>query len=271
LAANARALLERLYGLLLAPLQGRLHAWPRLIVVPHGPLHYVPFHALHDGDRYLLQRHEVSYLPGASFLRYCREAQPGGRGVLSVGCSGQGRLPFTVQEAQRVADLWQGKLLLEEAATRAAVAEQAPEARVLHLAAHGDFRADNPLFSGLSLADGWLTTLDIFNLQLGASLVCLSACQTGRSVVAGGDELLGLMRAFLYAGTPSLVLSFWAVEDRSTARLMETFYGCLAEGQSKGAALMVAQREYVEGAADGEAVHPYFWAPFFLVGDTGLL
>ena len=77
--------------------------------------------------------------------------------------------------------------------------------RVLHLATHADFRPDNPLFSGLALADGWLTTLDIFNLRLDASLVTLSACQTGRSVIGGGDELLGLMRSFLAAGAASLV------------------------------------------------------------------
>ena len=142
------------------------------------------------------------------------------------------------------------------------------------LAAHGSFRADNPLFSGLALADGWLTTLDIFNLRLHASLVTLSACETGRSVVAGGDELLGLMRAFLYAGATSLVLSQWVVDDRSTARLMERFYTHLANGQSKGAALRLAQLAFL-GEGSSEVVfpaaysHPYFWAPFFLVGDSG--
>src|SRR6185503_18037582 len=93
--------------------------------------------------------------------------------------------------------------------------------------------------------DGWLTTLSIFHLPLNASLVTLSACQTGRSVIGGGDELLGLMRAFLYAGAASLVLSLWAVEDRSTALLMETFYRKLAEGLSKRAALRYAQLQFI--------------------------
>ena len=104
---------------------------------------------------------------------------------------------------------------------------------MLHLATHGDFRADNPLFSGLALADGSLTTLDCFNLRLRASLVTLSGCQTGRSVVSGGDELLGLTRALLSAGAASLVLSLWAVEDISTARLMEAFYRNLAAGRPR--------------------------------------
>jgi CHAT domain-containing protein len=142
---------------------------------------------------------------------------------------------------------------------------------------HGEFRPDNPLFSGLKLADGWLTTLDIFNLKLSASLVTLSACQTGRNVVAAGDELLGLMRAFLGTGTASLVLSLWKIEDRFTQRLMENFYALLADGWSKGAALRESQLRFVrsagmtpEGAGAIES-HPYFWGAFFLVGDPGEL
>ncbi|HSM57612.1 MAG TPA: CHAT domain-containing tetratricopeptide repeat protein [Candidatus Sulfomarinibacteraceae bacterium] len=278
LTKNARAILQRLYDLLLRPLLPRLEQWPKVIVVPHGPLHYLPFHALHDGRRYLLQDHEVSYLPGASFLRYCHQATlghdagPVGTDVVAVGHSLGGSLPYTVDEARAVASLWQGQVLVEEEATRQEVGRMAALARLLHVAAHGDFRPDNPLFSGLSLDDGWLTTLDIFNLRLQASLVTLSACQTGRNVVAGGDELLGLMRAFLYAGAASLVLSFWAVEDRSTARLMETFYNRLARGESKGAALRAAQRHFIsDGHSAGEEPHPYYWAPFFLVGATTAL
>ncbi|MFW6070110.1 MAG: CHAT domain-containing protein [bacterium] len=278
LTKNARAILQRLYDLLLRPLQPRLAQWPKVIVVPHGPLHYLPFHAMHDGQRYLLQEHEVSYLPGASFLRYCQEAiqrhasGTAEKDVVAVGHSHGGLLPYTVDEAHAVAALWQGRALVEAQATRQEVSRVATSARLLHLATHGDFRPDNPLFSGLSLDDGWMTTLDIFNLRLQASLVTLSACQTGRNVVAGGDELLGLMRAFLSAGAASLLLTFWAVEDRSTARLMEAFYGRLACGESKGGALQAAQRQFIrDGAASGAQPHPYYWAPFFLVGATAAL
>lgn len=277
LEENARGLLHRLYRLLLEPVAERLAAYERLIIVPHGALHYLPFHALHDGRRYLLEQLEVSYLPGASFLHYCRQAQRAPGGLLAVGHSYQGRLAHTLHEARTIAGRWQGDVLLEEEATRDGLREKAPGRRVLHLATHGDFRPDNPLFSGLALADGWLTTLDIFNLRLRASLVTLSACQTGRSVVGGGDELLGLMRAFLSAGAASLALSLWAVEDRSTAEMMETFYDALAAGQSKGAALRRAQRDFLEAAraeratADTPRTHPYYWAPFYLVGDAGPL
>lgn len=268
LARNAQAILGRLYGLLLEPAQEQMAGWQKLIIVPHGALHYLPFHALLDGETYLFQRHEVSYLPGASFLRYCSEAQPSGTEFLALGYSHNMTLPYTVEEAQAVARMWQGQALVEEQATRRALLEVAPAARLLHIAAHGDFRPDNPLFSGLSLYDGWLTTLDIFNLRINSSLVTLSACQTGRNVVAGGDELLGLMRAFLYAGTASLLLTFWAVEDRSTAALMEGFYRHLSAGAGKAKALQMAQRHFLEHAPDPGAAHPYFWAPFFLVGAT---
>jgi CHAT domain-containing protein len=274
LTANAKGLLQQLYDHLLSPLADALGSFQRLIIVPHGPLHYLPFHALHDGERYILQRWEISYLPGSSFVRYVAEAPLNGAGLLAVGHSDDGRLPHAVQEAGSVAGLFEGHTLLEDQATLDELQRRVPNYRTLHLAAHGDFRPDNPLFSGLTLSEGWLTTLDIFNLRLNASLVTLSACQTGRNVVAGGDELLGLMRAFLCAGAASLVLSLWAVEDRSTAIFMMEFYRQLAAGEAKGVALCRAQVSFIrsQGAAqDGAYGHPYFWAPFFLVGNTGPL
>jgi CHAT domain-containing protein len=169
-----------------------------------------------------------------------------------------------------VAGLFQGQALLEAEAAREQIQDRAADARLLHFACHGEFRPDNPLFSGLALADGWLTTLDIFNLRLEASLVTLSACQTGRSVIGGGDELFGLRRAFLAAGAASLVMSHWLVEDRSTAALMEAFYRGLGLGETKAAALRAAQLGLLYGE-DPAYAHPYFWAPFFLTGHTGPL
>jgi CHAT domain-containing protein len=159
-----------------------------------------------------------------------------------------------------------GLAVIGEEATRAEVQRLSPGKRVVHFASHGEFRGDQPLFSGLTLADGWLTTLDVFNMRLNAQLVTLSACQTGRSMVAGGDELIGLMRAFLYAGARSLVLSLWEVDDASTPRLMERFYQGLARGQETALALREAQLEML--VAGGRHAHPYFWAPFVLVGDS---
>ena len=275
-AANAQGLLLRLYDHLLAPLSDALRPYPRLIVVPHGSLHYLPFQALYDGNSFLVEQHEISYLPGASMLRYCLETEPSDTGLLAFGHSHNGRLPYSLQEAESIAAILGNGVFLEERATTAHLREAAPDCRVIHLATHGEFRPDNPLFSGLALADGWLTTLDIFDLRLNASLVTLSACQTGQSVVSEGDELMGLMRAFLSAGAASVVLGLWTVEDRSAAQLMETFYRKLAEGWGKGAALRHAQLQLLAGRdSDDDAkqayAHPYFWAPFFLVGESGPL
>ena len=220
----------------------------------------------------MLERHEMSYLPGASLLRYCRETRPGGSAMMAIGHSGDGRLPHAVSEAQSIAGIMHGQTYTDEEATLERTHEGLAECRAVHIAAHGEFRSDNPLFSGLALANGWLTTLDIFSCRCQASLVTLSSCQTGRNVVGAGDELLGLTRAFLGAGAASLVLSLWPVEDRSTARLMEVFYRGMTEGETKAGALRNAQLQALrEGFSgnDAEVTHPYFWAPFFLVGDNG--
>jgi len=277
LSANAQALLHQLYELLIRPLTDKIAGYSKLVIVPHGPLHYLPFHALHTGESYLLEQYEISYLPSASSLRYCYESRPRAEQSMIFGHSNANQLPYAVDEAQKIATLLSGQVFLNEQASVARLYEAIPDCRVLHFATHGDFRLDNPLFSGLILADGWLTTMDIFNLRLKASLVTLSACQTGRNVMGGGDELLGLMRAFLGGGAASVALTLWAVEDRSTAQIMETFYRQLVSGSSKGAALRQAQMQFIQGnhkLPDFQPeyyAHPYFWAPFFLVGDAGPL
>ena len=141
--------------------------------------------------------------------------------------------------------------------------EHGASAGKLHIAAHGVFRADNPMFSALKLGDSWLNLVDIFNLKLGGELTTLSACETGMSAVYEGDELLGLTRGFLYAGTPSLVVSLWRVNDRSTTLLMKRFYEGLLEGQSKPAALRQAGIDI-----KARFPHPYYWAPFILMGKS---
>lgn len=272
LSHNAQMILQQLQALLLEPVAHYLADYPKWIVVPHGPLHYLPFHALHDGQQYLLEKVEISYLPGSSLLRFCHETPKSSGPLVAVGHSLNGRLPHAVTEAQQIAKQWSGHAFLEDEATLSKLEPMLADGRILHLATHGDFRADNPLFSGLALADGWLTTIDIFNLKLKASLVTLSACQTGRSVIGGGDELLGLMRAFLGAGAASLIASFWAVEDDTTAWLMHTLYENLALGATKAASLRQAQLRFLQEPALTEKYsHPYFWAPFFLVGDAGSL
>lgn len=269
-AQNARGLLHKLYQGLLAPLEPALRAARRLLIVPHGRLHYLPFHALFDGHAHLVERLPLGYLPSASLLRHLsrRGAHAPSHFVglpLVLGYSDDGLLPFTVSEARTVATRLQGRSVVEEEATREVLTRQGARSPLLHLAAHGEFRPEAPLFSAIHLADGPLTALDIFNLEWQAELVTLSACESGLGAIRPGDELIGLSRACLHAGAAALLLSLWRVEDQSTATLMATFYDALLDGQTKAEALRKAQRTLLERP---ESAHPYFWAPFFLIGDA---
>jgi CHAT domain-containing protein len=158
-------------------------------------------------------------------------------------------------------------------ASEKAFKEEASEYRVLHLATH--FLSDDrqPLYSKIVLSqeddaqeDGYLQTYEIFNTQLNADLVVLSACNTGLGKLSRGEGLVGMSRAFLYAGVPSLVVSLWSVDDESTSILMESFYLHLSEGLSKKQALRRAKLDYLE-TARGNKRDPFYWAPFILVGD----
>lgn len=261
LEQSARAILADLYDQLVRPLADGLGG-EQLIIVPYGPLHGVPFHALYDGQSYLIERYEISYAPSATVMARC-QARPRRplELALVVGVPDAG-IPHVAQEAEAVAALFPGARLLQgHEATMPALRAAAAGRDLLHLACHGLFRADNPLFSALRLGDGWLTVAEAAELGLETGLVTLSACESGRSRVVEGDELLGLARAFLGSGVASLVVSLWLVNDASTAQLMEEFYRCLQAGQSKAAALRAAQRALL-----ATELHPYYWAPFVLMG-----
>jgi CHAT domain-containing protein len=263
LAERTRRHLAGLYDLLLRPVEAEIEGCARLAVVPHRALHYVPFHALHDGSAYVVEAREVSYSPSATVLRYCLAGgQSAYRSALLLGLSDE-RIPRVREEVRALAELFPRAVArLDGEATLAALREHAPASDVLHLACHGQFRPDNPLFSSLRLADGWLNVRDAYGLDLRrGGLVTLSACETGMSAVAPGDELMGLVRGFFSAGARSLVLSLWPVDDDATARTMSDFYTYLCAGSRPAAALRSAQLNLLR-----EQPHPFFWSPFILSG-----
>jgi CHAT domain-containing protein/tetratricopeptide (TPR) repeat protein len=267
LADQARMVLMRLYARLLdgaAPTD----RYRSLVIVPHGLLHYVPFQALHDGEHYLVERVPVSYAPSAALYRLCRLRTRRHRGTaLVLGHSAGGRLPHVLQEAARVGRALGVAVRLEAEATRSSLIAEGRRAATIHIAAHGQFRADAPLFSHVQLADGPLTTADVFNLDLPADLVVLSACETGRAVIGGGDELVGLSRAFLHAGAASLLVSQWRVDDASTALLMARFHQARRRGVGAADALRLAQRALISASMPQKGhSHPFFWAGFQLIG-----
>ncbi|HEU4743120.1 MAG TPA: CHAT domain-containing protein [Meiothermus sp.] len=254
--------LQTLYRRLLAPLGLSLEG-RKLVIVPHGPLHAIPFAALFDGQRHLLDRTQVSLAPSLAVYAFCTQkpTRPGGP-LVAFGVPVED-IPQTLREAQTVADLFPGaqKLVGGEASLEAFF-QNAPKAQVLHIATHGAFRPDNPMFSGLRLSDGWLAARDLYGMRLQAALVVLSACETGLFGQGSGDEVLGLARGFLYAGAPSLVTSLWPVHDEHTAELMAEFYTRLRQGTPVAAALREAQLALKE-----RHPNPYYWAAFTITGD----
>lgn len=255
--------LRQLYEELLAPLRGRLRG-KHLVVVPHGTLHYVPFHALFDGSEYLFESMTVSYAPSAGIFALCRQkpaAPAGGALILGVPDS---RAPHILDEVNAIARILpEAELILGEEANTAALREKGSHSRLIHIATHGNFRQDNPMFSGIRLGDAYLNLYDLYQLRLDADLVALSGCSTGMNVISHGDELLGLVRGFLFAGARSLLLTLWDVHDQSTSQFMSAFYRRFVEGQDKASALQAAMMEMRQ-----RNPHPYYWAPFTLTGNV---
>ncbi|GAC1314461.1 MAG: CHAT domain-containing protein [Chloroflexota bacterium] len=267
MAVNARALGQSLYRALIAPLADELSGLERLVIVPYGILHGVPFAALHDGQGYLLERFELAEAPSATSLSFClrpRQRAATSRRAVVLAHSADGAMPGAVAEGHAVADALGATRFIELEATRQQLRSVAARAEVLHIAAHGQARVDAPLFSSVRLADGDLTVLECFELQLDAALVTLSACETGHGVLEPGDEQIGLTRAFIYAGARTVVHSRWRIDDRVTTSLMTRFYRELQSGRGRAASLRTAQ---IACLTDNATAHPFYWAPFTLVGD----
>jgi tetratricopeptide (TPR) repeat protein len=256
-----KAHLRELYAEIIGPVRGRLAA-RHLIIVPHDFLHHLPFQALLAGERYLIDDYSISYAPSASVYYLCAAKEPrSAEGALVVGIADR-LAPHILEEARAVAGaLPNARLLLGSEATENRLRAHAPQSRFIHIATHGLFRQDNPMFSSIRLADSRLSVFDLYHLDLRAELVTLSGCSTGRNALAGGDELLGLLRGLLYAGAQAVLVTMWDVNDGSTADFMRIFYQRLSGGASKAAALQQAAQE-----VRALYPHPYFWAPFSLIG-----
>jgi CHAT domain-containing protein len=253
--------LRKLHEKLFAPLEKFIEGRD-CVVVPVGALHYVPFHALTDGENYLIERRQIVYAPSATVWQFLA-SKPVRRlkTALLMGFADE-RIPLVNSEIEILNKIFRhSKSYTGDKATFAAYTKNAPNYDVLHLACHGNFRPENPLFSSLHLADGWITVRDVCAQNLQAEIVTLSACETGLNKIFAGDEVLGLARGFLAAGASSLCLSLWTVNDDAAAELMSNFYAELKTGKSAAEALRVAQCSFIK-----RGVHPYFWSPFALIG-----
>lgn len=258
----ARANLAALTAWLLEPLAPQLAGKRRLVIVPHGELHQLPFHALPWGDGWLCDTFEVVYAPSAAVYGFCRAARPSAEGEVAVFGLPDERAPRIEDECRRVAQVHgSSKLHLRDEATFGRLAEEATRARILHIATHGMFRHEHPMLSCVRMADRWVNLYDLYGLKVRGELVVLSTCESGVANANGANEIVGLTRGFLYAGAPALLTSQWPVDDAVTWRFMERFHEALRDGDDAAA----AQRRAMAYVRDRHP-HPYHWAPFFLTG-----
>ncbi len=269
---EAESVAGALHRTLIAPLVPYLRH-RNLIIVPHGPLHLLPFAALRDVERrrYLLADYTLTYVPSASVLRFLAARQTPNKGWALVLGDPDGSLPHAAAEATAVARLLGTAPLLGSGATESRIYAHAGRVDLLHFAAHATYDATRPRFSRIDLApdganDGHLEVHEIIKgLDLsGVNLVVLSACRTALGARTRGDELVGMTRAFLHAGSPAVVTTLWAIEDEASAALMESFYRHLRDGATTAAALRSAQLEVME---QEDWRSPYYWAAFALNGD----
>lgn len=305
--------LSELYRILIQPFEDDLAQADTVCVIPHGVLHYLPFQALLDENgSYLIERANVVYTPSLNVLGHCREANMGNKENLLAVANPQTEwdpLPATEREADAISEIFGGRfggranVVKGAEATERLVKETAGQFDVLTFPTHGEMVWQDPTKSNLRFTrghgeDGKLTVEEIFNMDLKANLVALSACETGLAGGYGGklpqaDDFVGLTRAFMFAGVPSVVGSLWKVADDSAVALMTAFFtNWKQKGMNKAEALREAQLAMIRGdvklgmvvrgpggvaQVDAGKVqagmetnlgrHPYFWAPFVLIGD----
>jgi CHAT domain-containing protein len=225
--------------------------------IPHDMLHYLPLHALLLNGEPVICSHPVAYSPSASLINFCQKK--GSDRLDSVALFGVG----FEEETKEIGKLLKTEPNNNQLATKKLVLAKTPNIDIIHFSCHGIFNDAKPLSSGLVLFNSEvLTAREIYGMRLNSELVVLSACETGLSQISRGDDLIGLTRAFIYAGAATVIVSLWPVSGYSTLDLMTEFYKLLKEGKDKATALQNAQIRIMDKYS-----HPYFWAPFILIGD----
>ncbi len=265
---DTRRELRSLHRILLAPLADHVAGATRLVVAPHGLLHGVPFHALYDGRRYVVESHEVLYSPSASLLRHLPPVPtaPGKRGCAVFGVADE-VAPHIEQEVRAVAASLPGaRTYLGDEANWDRLVKESADADLVHLACHGWFSPRQPLASGVKLGDRWMTVRDVYGLRLDGAVVTLSGCETGRTAVAGGDDQIGLVRGFFAAGASAVLMTLWPIHDETAGILVASIYELWQNGASGTKPTLAEAVRAAQCRLMKENPHPIFWAPFILVG-----
>jgi len=295
--------MKTLYDMLIRPIAAELTTTTHLLIAPHRQLHQFPFAAFHDGQHYLIEQYELSFIASGSLLPFIPDRRSAWPGPPLVMGDPLGDLSSSRVEASEVAQAYHVPAYLNEEATEARFWQEATAAGIIHLSTHGVYNPTQPTASYLRFAsaaadsgganDSYLYGDEIYDLELPQTdLVVLSACETQLgsesagevkititnpdsntrtdlpiNLLKGGDELQSLSRAFMYAGAASVIGTLWKVEDESTAYIMTQFYSYLNQGYPKGQALQLAQKDAIRHP---DYAHPYYWAGFVLTGDVGV-
>ena len=260
LRTTCLAVLGELYDVVWAPLQPHLAGWGQadLVVVPHGPLHRIPYAALFDGTRHLVDDWVLSVAPTTPRDSAASDAPVPTHDVRVLAVP-DGRSPLIAEEAEAIGTLFPNASVHVGRDTSLRLLQDLEEGAVVHVACHGSFRPGNPLFSAIQMGDHWVTGIDVLDIDLRGALVTLSACESGRTG-AGTAEPIGLAWSFLAAGAAGVVVSQWLVDDATTLELMVEMYRHISNGASTPSALTMAQRRVA-----GRYPHPYYWAAFTYV------
>lgn len=279
----------------------------KLIIIPDGFLAYLPYEVLlsrpveekvYDFGElpYLIRKNPLSYAYSASLVYHSDFRKIRARkGLLAFAPSDPASMdPDTLimrdtpidrkklqpligseKEVRAIINIIGGDLRIGEEASEYSFKEMASRYRILHLAMHTFIDDEDPLYSKLVFSsstdgdqDGFLNVFEIYNLKLNASMVVLSACNTGTGLIRKGEGIMSLARAFFYAGIPDVIMTLWTVGDESGGKLMTDFYQDLAKGNSKDIALRNAKLSFLR-EADPITRHPYYWSGYIIVGDHG--
>lgn len=270
-----------LYELMLAPL--KLNDGPeKLIIIPDGEIGYLPFEILplDNAPVYLLENYAISYAYSSNLLFNdpiknfrSRKAEKKWVGFAPT-YENEEYLEFNQEEVLKIQPLFSGTNLLGPKAKKSAFFDQSSDYSMIHLAMHGYIDPEESMFSYLSFsADGLeeesrkLYAYQIYNLELNADLLVLSACKTGYGPLAKGEGIMSLARAFRYAGCPSVLMSLWESDGSVSKDLMHRFYENIAEGFTKDEALRQAKINYLKTATPNRR-SPRYWANFVLIGEA---
>ena len=280
---------HEIYKLLLKPILNSGDQ-KKLIIIPDGLLNYLPFAALNTDPRgisYLAENHAISYVNSATLLSELRQRQPKEQtilafapnfdGTVSVSSPDRGKLlplPNNKKEVEQILTSFQGRAYVDGEASLRNFRSQLSSFGMVHLATHAIFDDTAPEYSYLAFAqngnavEDLLYVADLYNLQLDADLVTLSACESGIGDLKRGEGFLSLARGFFYSGAASIASTLWKINDASTTKLMAGFYKNLSKGESKDMALQNAQIEFLHSNQDNGLSHPYYWSAFVISGNT---